>query len=168
MSPRARPPGRSDAPPCGRMQKAGVSDLVRNSRFAFCAFRPPCPANFSGRLVRTGCLPALPLSRADFSRFRLPPGAAFFRRCRFPEPAFPGFGRLPVRPFSGAAAFPEPALPGFGRLVRGRLPPGAAFSRGRYRPAANSLSRAISSAQRSSLGVSRMSGMPSKRASSAM
>ena len=38
----------------------------------------------------------------------------------------------------------------------------------RYRPAANSLSRAISSGQRSSSGVSRMSGMPSKRASEAM
>ena len=38
----------------------------------------------------------------------------------------------------------------------------------RYRAAANSLSRAISSGQRSSSGVSRMSGMPSKRASEAM
>lgn len=159
MSPRARPPGRSDAPPAAGCKKREFRTWSETPASLFVP---------SGRLVRTGCLPALPLSRADFSRFWLPPGAAFFRRCRFPEPAFPGFGRLPVRPFSGAAAFPEPALPGSGRLVRFRLPPGAAFSRGRYRPAANSLSRAISSAQRSSLGVSRMSGMPSKRASSAM
>mgnify|MGYP006921235387 CR=1 FL=1 len=42
------------------------------------------------------------------------------------------------------------------------------FGPRRYRAAANSLSRAISSGQRSSSGVSRMSGMPSKRASEAM
>ncbi len=47
-------------------------------------------------------------------------------------------------------------------------PAGAPSGPRRYRAAANSLSRAISSGQRSSSGVSRMSGMPSKRASEAM
>ena len=60
-------------------------------------------------------------------------------------------GALPFRPAGAPSGLPVPL-----RDFR------------RYRAAANSLSRAISSGQRSSSGVSRMSGMPSKRASEAM
>ena len=69
-------------------------------------------------------------------------------------------GPVLLRPFSrGGVLSSRPVL-----LRACRCP----FGPRRYRAAANSLSRAISSGQRSSSGVSRMSGMPSKRASEAM
>ena len=83
-------------------------------------------------------------------------------------------GALPLRP-AGAPSRPLRYRParffsapfhGAGCFLSGLPVPLRDFRR--YRAAANSLSRAISSGQRSSSGVSRMSGMPSKRASEAM
>ena len=87
-------------------------------------------------------------------------------------PLFPGRGALfpagtPSRPFRyRPARFFSAPFHGAGCFLSGLPVPLRDFRR--YRAAANSLSRAISSGQRSSSGVSRMSGMPSKRASEAM
>ncbi len=73
----------------------------------------------------------------------------------------------PSRPFRyRPARFFSAPFHGAGCFLSGLPVPLRDFRR--YRAAANSLSRAISSGQRSSSGVSRMSGMPSKRASEAM
>ncbi len=73
----------------------------------------------------------------------------------------------PSRPFRyRPARFFSAPFHGAGCFLSGLPVPLRDFRR--YRVAANSLSRAISSGQRSSSGVSRMSGMPSKRASEAM
>ena len=73
----------------------------------------------------------------------------------------------PSRPFRyRPARFFSALFHGAGCFLSGLPVPLRDFRR--YRAAANSLSRAISSGQRSSSGVSRMSGMPSKRASEAM
>ena len=73
----------------------------------------------------------------------------------------------PSRPFRyRPARFFSAPFHGVGCFLSGLPVPLRDFRR--YRAAANSLSRAISSGQRSSSGVSRMSGMPSKRASEAM
>ena len=85
---------------------------------------------------------------------------------------FPGRGApfpagTPSRPFRyRPARFFSAPFHGAGCFLSGLPVPLRDFRR--YRAAANSLSRAISSGQRSSSGVSRMSGMPSKRASEAM
>ena len=85
---------------------------------------------------------------------------------------FTGRGALfpagtPSRPFRyRPARFFSAPFHGAGCFLSGLPVPLRDFRR--YRAAANSLSRAISSGQRSSSGVSRMSGMPSKRASEAM
>ena len=87
-------------------------------------------------------------------------------------PLFTGRGApfpagTPSRPFRyRPARFFSAPFPGAGCFLSGLPVPLRDFRR--YRAAANSLSRAISSGQRSSSGVSRMSGMPSKRASEAM
>ena len=91
-----------------------------------------------------------------------------------PSPLHFRDGALPLRP-AGAPSRPLRYRParffsapfhGAGCFLSGLPVPLRDFRR--YRAAANSLSRAISSGQRSSSGVSRMSGMPSKRASEAM
>ena len=87
-------------------------------------------------------------------------------------PLFTGRGApfpagTPSRPFRyRPARFFSAPFHGAGCFLSGLPVPLRDFRR--YRAAANSLSRAISSGQRSSSGVSRMSGMPSKRASEAM
>ena len=123
---------------------------------------------------RGGALPLRPAG-APSRPFR-------YRPARFFSAPFHGAGRsLPGRHSFEALLLPSDALfysfPG--RSLSGLPvllpacrcsfgPAGAPSGPRRYRAAANSLSRAISSGQRSSSGVSRMSGMPSKRASEAM
>ena len=99
---------------------------------------------FSAPFHGAGC--SLP-GRHSFEALLLPSDALFY--------SFPG------RSLSGLPVLLPACRCSFG-------PAGAPSGPRRYRAAANSLSRAISSGQRSSSGVSRMSGMPSKRASEAM
>ena len=99
---------------------------------------------FSAPFHGAGC--SLP-GRHSFEALLLPSDALFY--------SFPG------RSLSGLPVLLPACRCSFG-------PAGVPSGPRRYRAAANSLSRAISSGQRSSSGVSRMSGMPSKRASEAM
>ena len=87
------------------------------------------------------------------------PGRHSFEALLLPSDAL--FYSFPGRSLSGLPVLLPACRCSFG-------PAGAPSGPRRYRAAANSLSRAISSGQRSSSGVSRMSGMPSKRASEAM
>ncbi len=171
---------------CGtRRKKRELRNIVRSSRF----FLQPCcrsgwPRPTSGASCCSGArcpVPcAAPMHDAIRHRFALPlryraPALFASRSVRRPAllRSIPGAGApspacrcsfevLCYSPASGTS----PLHSRGGRSLSG-LPASFGPPR-RYRPAANSLSRAISSGQRSSSGVSRMSGMPSKRASEAM
>ena len=113
---------------------------------------------------RGGALSSRPvLLRGPFAIGRPGPSPLHFRDGALPlRPA-----GAPSRPFRyRPARFFSAPFHGAGCFLSGLPVPLRDFRR--YRAAANSLSRAISSGQRSSSGVSRMSGMPSKRASEAM
>ena len=121
---------------------------------------PVLPRSISG----TGCfLSGQPvLLRGPFAIGRPGSSPHLFTGRGAPFPA-----GTPSRPFRyRPARFFSAPFHGAGCFLSGLPVPLRDFRR--YRAAANSLSRAISSGQRSSSGVSRMRGMPSKRASEAM
>lgn len=158
---------------CGtRRKKRELRNIVRSSRFFLqpcCRSGWPRPAPGASCSSDARCNPApvcssAPLSGSGPVRISLRPAS----------------GSFPLHSRGGRSLSGQPALLR-GPFVAVRCPflllpralplrPAGAPSAPprRYRAAANSLSRAISSGQRSSSGVSRMSGMPSKRASEAM
>lgn len=159
-------------------KKRELRNIVRSSRFFL---QPCCRSGWSrptsGAQCSSGDCLLLCSGRpfAPSPRPRQSSGACLLLRYRparsFPAP-FPGRGApfsagTPSRPFRyRPARFFSAPFHGAGCFLSGLPVPLRDFRR--YRAAANSLSRAISSGQRSSSGVSRMSGMPSKRASEAM
>ena len=161
--------GRLFAPFPRPRQGSGACSLLRSGRFGAGLrrlFASPLSAG-----------PVLPRSISGTGRFLsgqpvLLRGPFAIGRPGSSPPLFPGRGALfpagtPSRPFRyRPARFFSALFHGAGCFLSGLPVPLRDFRR--YRAAANSLSRAISSGQRSSSGVSRMSGMPSKRASEAM
>ena len=160
--------GRLFAPFPRPRQGSGACSLLRSGRFGaglrHLLASLLSPGDRSSPLhSRGGALSSRPaLLRGPFAISR--PGSS--------PPLFTGRGALfpagtPSRPFRyRPARFFSAPFHGAGCFLSGLPVPLRDFRR--YRAAANSLSRAISSGQRSSSGVSRMSGMPSKRASEAM
>ena len=163
--------GRLFAPFPRPRQGSGACSLLRSGRFGAGLRRLFASPLSAGPVLlrpfsRGGALSSRPvLLRGPFAIGRPGSSPHLFTGRGAPFPA-----GTPSRPFccrpmpfftpSRGAPFPASRC-SFG-------PAGAPSGPRRYRAAANSLSRAISSGQRSSSGVSRMSGMPSKRASEAM
>jgi len=160
--------GRLFAPFPRPRQGSGACSLLRSGRFGAGLRRLfASPLSAGPVLLRTfsrgGALPSRPaLLRGPFAIGR--PGSSPHL---FPGRGAPFPAGTPSRPFRyRPARFFSAPFHGAGCFLSGLPVPLRDFRR--YRAAANSLSRAISSGQRSSSGVSRMSGMPSKRASEAM
>ena len=186
----AGPDGRGRRPGLSAAPGIACSSAPAPARFFAIARRPVLPAPFPGRgaLFPAGT-PSRPFRYRPARFFSAPfhgAGRSLPGRYSF-EALSLSAGPVLLRTFSRGGVLPSrPALLR-GPFVAVRCPflllPGALPFRPagapsglpvplrdfrRYRAAANSLSRAISSGQRSSSGVSRMSGMPSKRASEAM
>ena len=164
----AGPDGRGRRPGLSAAPGIACSSAPAPARFFAIARRPVLPAPFPGRgaLFPAGT-PSRPFRYRPARFFSAPfhgagcslPGRHSFEALLLPSDAL--FYSFPGRSLSGLPVLLPACRCSFG-------PAGAPSGPRRYRAAANSLSRAISSGQRSSSGVSRMSGMPSKRASEAM
>ena len=160
--------GRLFAPFPRPRQGSGACSLLRSGRFGAGLRRLFASPLSAGPVLlrpfsRGGALSSRPvLLRGPFAIGRPGSSPHLFtgRGASFPA-------GTPSRPFRyRPARFFSAPFHGAGCFLSGLPVPLRDFCR--YRAAANSLSRAISSGQRSSSGVSRMSGMPSKRASEAM